>query len=149
MGNVSVDDGPEGSGAPRAPIDDLRAERDALARENQLLRRALDMVSDGVVVVDPEHRPVLAKFAGDHVPSSFNATPEAVLQVIRSRLRTPAGTLLTPDERPLEQALRTGRVDDVEVVVDYKNGDRRTFMVTAERVDSPDGETIGAVAASR
>jgi PAS domain S-box-containing protein len=120
-----------------------------LTRENHLLHGALAHVNEAVYVVDPDERGILTNPSSGQLTGQADDPPDAVVDAVRARLRTPDGQPLPPEERPLRRALRGEPAEDVELVIDLDGPEQRTFLVTAERVHAPEGDVLGAVAITR
>ena len=122
-------------------------------RDERRLRADLQALVDtspvGIVVVDADTRTVTSINRETERIYGVRPEPGLALETVRARtfLRRLDGSELTPDENPLERALRYGEtVRAEEVVVHLRDGRTVTVLMNVTPIRSEDGKIVSAVA---
>ncbi|MEU4242800.1 ATP-binding protein [Actinoplanes sp. NPDC026619] len=111
------------------------ADRRQLEHERTFLQALLDSLDVGVAACDADGRPTLFNHAMREIKSGEHG------------LCSPDGAPLDPGEAPLARAFRGEIVDRQHVVVVPPGGAPQHFHANARRIETPDGQRIGAVVA--
>lgn len=121
---------------------------DVLLKERVFLNALLDSVDEGIVACDAEGNLTLFNKA----TREFHGLPE--LDMPKERLAEhydlyyPDGeTLLKAEDIPLLKALRGEAVENIEMVIAPKQGQKRIVLCNGRALHNAEGETIGAVVA--
>ncbi len=127
----------------------LRA-RSELVRRQALTDAVLETVDVGIVFCEADgsnpvrnraHRKLLG-----FSERQAGATPEALARVVDVLDET--GVPLTPDRYPLSRSLRGETISNLDVRVGPVGGPYRDVVTSATPIMTPDGDLVGAVAAS-
>jgi PAS domain S-box-containing protein len=115
-----------------------------LADHAARLRTVVDLVSDGVYVVDADNRVIFA-----NAPSSTILGTKEMLPVEgraeRLHLRTPDGVPLQPGHYPSTRALRGETVQGAEMLLTNAAGETRRTLTNAHPLRARDGGIYAAV----
>lgn len=140
-----------------ASFTDVSAERAAafrlqraladLSRERTFLQVLLDNLEEGIVACDSEGRITLVNPASRR----FFGMPDDVNPVGRrlssAGMRHLDGSAMAPEESPLARALAGDAVREAQLVVESRDGVRRTVVANAQALRDVDGRELGAVVA--
>ena len=118
-----------------------------LGREQTFLQVLLDNLEEGIVACDAAGRvtlvnPASRRFFG--IPDGEDATG---LPLSAQGMRQLDGTAMAPEESPLVRALAGEAVREAQLVVESRDGERRTVAANAQALRDDDGTELGAVVA--
>jgi PAS domain S-box-containing protein len=117
--------------------------RQEVDRQRRFLDAVLDNLHDGVTACDAEGRVVLVNarmqrlWGGARMPADLSDDPAAGLSDGDGR----------PGDVALFRALRGERLRNEELVLQGRGGRTRYYLIDAQPILGPDGETVGAVQA--
>jgi signal transduction histidine kinase len=119
--------------------DDHRA-REALMRQEEIVRSTLEHLPDGVIVIEGDHvaeaNPAACRLLGV-APPERPATLDELRRLLRARLVVEEGPA---DEQPIVRALRGEPVDHGRLLLgDQASAHQRTVALTATPLEGPAG----------
>ena len=132
-----------------AQVEDVTARRKtelALEHERRFTEGLLESLSEGVVACDSEGK--LALF--NRATREFHGQGQSSLPPDRwadqyDLYRADGKTPMAQEEIPLFRAFRGEPVEDAEMVIAPKDGQRRHLLANGRQILSEDGQTLGAV----
>lgn len=133
--------------AERAATARLQGALAELGRERTFLQVLLDNLEEGIVACDAEGRttlvnPATRRFFG--IPDDADPVGEPLTA---AGLRHLDGGAMALDEHPLARALAGDAVREAQLVVESRDGVRRTVVANAQALHDDDGRRLGAVVA--
>jgi len=141
---VSHGDDPLASYTDVAEAREMAAE---LRREQRFLSVLLDNLEDGIVACDASGRMTIFNPAARRLHGLSPESDPIGRVPARHGLFHLDGTQLDQHENPLLRALAGGRLHDVEVVLERRDGERRIVSVNGQRLVDEKGAPLGAVVA--
>jgi PAS domain S-box-containing protein len=132
----------------RAEDEVRRLQSEERYRQQRLMEVVLDSLESGIVACDAGGRLTLVNrkarallgVGPEHDPAGRPATD---LRLCRADGRTP----LSPEERPLLQALRGHPTANVEVVIPTQSGETNVVLISSQPLRDAEGSIFGAVSA--
>jgi PAS domain S-box-containing protein len=121
-----------------------------IARQKQYIEAVIEHATDGILACDAQGNITCFNRAIRRM-QGIEAAPEQVNRewfLNELALYDPVtGQKLAWEQRPLIRALRNERVDDAELLVQPRNGQALTVLISASPITDKNGTIIGAVAA--
>ncbi|MHB1518531.1 MAG: sensor domain-containing protein [Acidimicrobiales bacterium] len=136
-----------GAVASFSDVTDARLAAAELEREERFLQVLLDTLEEGIVACDSDGRITVFNPAA----RQLHGLPEDADVIGRvpsaHGLRRPDGSAMAPRENPLIRTMSGERLDDVEIILESADGNRRKVSVNGQALIADSGRRIGAVVA--
>ncbi|WP_433720246.1 ATP-binding protein [Actinoplanes sp. CA-051413] len=127
--------------------------RQEVDRQRRFLDAVLDNLHDGVTACDADGRVVLVNarmqrlWGGARMPADLSDHPAVAGPSDGDGLSDGDGRPIAPGDVALFRALRGERLRNEELVLQGRGGRTRYYLIDAQPILGPDGETVGAVQA--
>ncbi|MBD2440269.1 ATP-binding sensor histidine kinase [Nostoc sp. FACHB-110] len=140
----------EKSQSLQASLEQLQHTEASLAKEREFLKAIIENITDGIVVCDVSGKLILFNKATEefHGFPVKSLPPEQWAENF-SLYQADGQTLLSTTEIPLLRALQGEKVENAEMVIAPKQGDRRSLLASGQAIFDPYGNKVGAVVVMR
>jgi PAS domain S-box-containing protein len=136
----------------REQLEQLVQERtQQLAQEQILLEAIVNSIQEGICVVRPDGQVVLTNPADCQILGlDSDATTEPLhKRVARLQVQQPDGSVLTPENLPINRTLQGEAVTDYQLVVHCPNGEQKWLSITGATVEDQEGTVQLAIHTTR
>jgi signal transduction histidine kinase len=122
-------------------------QRQEVDQQRRFLDAVLDNLHDGVTACDAEGRIVLVNARMQQLWGGARMPVDLCDEAGVAGLTDPGGQPIEPGDGALFRALRGERLRDEEMVLQSRGRGTRHYLIDAQPILGPDGETVGAVQA--
>ncbi|BAY28177.1 multi-sensor signal transduction histidine kinase [Nostoc carneum NIES-2107] len=140
----------EKSQSLQASLEQLQHTEASLAKEREFLKAIIENITDGIVVCDASGKLILFNKATEefHGLPVKSLPPEQWAEHF-SLYQADGQTLLLKTEIPLLRALQGEIVENAEMVIAPKQGERRSLLASGQAIFDSWGNKVGAVVVMR